>query len=122
MLFPFFGSSRSFSQQADSTILRDLNGFTFTDMPWLIESPANSRNKQTYQRLWPKASDNEYRLFALGFDALNVALRIDQFAEFPYTVFNGKSGDIYLGENNHFICLRHWATYKDNKVLDIAMD
>lgn len=119
---PVYATSRSYSRRADSTILRDLNSMKFTDMPWLIDGNRFANTKSHFDRLWPDLSDNESRLFAIGYDAMELASKLEQFSYLPNTFYQGKSGSIYLDENNQLVSIRKWAEYQDNKVVAIGMD
>ncbi len=49
---------------------QDLEGVSFTDMPWMIdEDPAISELRTSVQQLWPANARRRGRLFAMGFDS-----------------------------------------------------
>lgn len=68
---PIYATSSIYSGVQDTKADQDLNGASFVDMPWVL----NSASIDEYRELsseWPKRMKRYQRLFALGLDAYNL--------------------------------------------------
>jgi outer membrane PBP1 activator LpoA protein len=121
-VIPVFSSSRSHSTKNDYSSSNDLQGLTFTEMPWLLANEQNTELAATSQQLWPKRSDGLSRLFAMGYDSYQLINKIPLMQQSPHVQHWGQTGVLKLDENNVLTRSLLWATYKRNKVTSIVME
>ena len=119
---PIFASSRSHSTQSDYSSNSDLQGLTFTEIPWLLTGEQNAELAILSQQLWPKRSDGLSRLFAMGYDSYQLINKIPLMQQAPYLQHWGQTGVLKLGSNNILTRSLLWGTYQRNKVVSIAME
>ena len=89
-----FASSRSYSVDLNSNSLRDLRNLTFTDMPWILPNHSWQLLAHQTKELWPQRQDTLLRLFAMGYDALNLLPRLRLLKSLPQLVSNSLTGNI----------------------------
>jgi outer membrane PBP1 activator LpoA protein len=89
-----FASSRSYSVDLNSNSLRDLRNLTFTDMPWILPNHSWQVLAHQTKELWPQRQDTLLRLFAMGYDALNLLPRLRLLKSLPQLVSNSLTGNI----------------------------
>jgi len=122
-VIPVYASSRSHSNKKDNSSQRDLQGLTFTEMPWLLESPQqNTTLKQISQQLWAKRSDSLSRIFAMGYDSYNLVDKVTLMQKAPYIRHYGQTGILQLNDNNILTRSLIWGRYQQNQVINIVMD
>lgn len=119
---PVYASSRSHSTQSDYSSNSDLQGLTFTEIPWLLEGVQNTELASLSQQLWPKRSDSLSRLFAMGYDSYQLINKIPLMQQAPYLQHWGQTGVLKLGDNNILTRSLFWGSYKHNKVVSIVME
>lgn len=121
-IIPVFASSRSHSTRSDYSSNSDLQGLTFTEIPWLLTSAQNTELATLSQQLWPKRSDGLSRLFAMGYDSYQLISKIPLMLQAPYLQHWGQTGILKLNKNSIVTRSLLWGTYKKNKVVAIAME
>ncbi|PKG85364.1 penicillin-binding protein activator [Colwellia sp. 75C3] len=121
-VIPVFASSRSHSTQSDYSSNSDLQGLTFTEIPWLLAGEQNAELSALSQQLWPKRSDGLSRLFAMGYDSYQLINKIPLMQQAPYLQHWGQTGVLKLDDNNILTRSLLWGAYKRNKVVSIAME
>jgi len=121
-LIPVYASSRSHSTQSDYSSNSDLQGLTFTEIPWLLANEQNAELAALSQELWPKRSDGLSRLFAMGYDSYQLINKIPLMQQAPYLQHWGQTGVLKLNENSVLTRSLLWGVYKRNKVVSIAME
>ena len=121
-IIPVYASSRSHSTQTDYSSNSDLQGLTFTEIPWLLASEQNSELATMRQELWPKRSDGLSRLFAMGYDSYQLINKIPLMQQAPYLHHWGQTGVLKLNENSILTRSLLWGVYKKNRVISIAME
>lgn len=113
---PVYASSRSHSTGLDSTDLRDLNGLTFTEMPWMLGEQTTRALRQQYQQLFPDQDETLQRLFGMGFDAYNLIGSLRQQQQLPAAVFAGLTGQLRLNKDGSLTRQLSWAMYRNNRL------
>ncbi|MDP5189263.1 penicillin-binding protein activator [Rheinheimera baltica] len=113
---PVYASSRSHSTGLDTTDQRDLNGLTFTEMPWMLGERSSSVLRQQYQQLFPEQDEALQRLFAMGYDAYQLIGSLRQQQQLPATVFSGLTGQLRLNNNGSIVRQLSWASYRNNRL------
>ncbi|MBZ9611380.1 penicillin-binding protein activator [Rheinheimera maricola] len=113
---PIYASSRSHSTSLSSTDLRDLNGLTFTEMPWMLDEQSNMALRQQYQQLFSDQDETLQRLFAMGYDAVKLVGSLRQQQQLPSAVFPGLTGQLSLNQNGSIVRRLSWASYRNNRL------
>ena len=121
-IIPVYASSRSHSTQSDYSSNSDLQGLTFTEIPWLLANEQNTELAALSQQLWPKRSDGLSRLFAMGYDSYQLINKIPLMQQAPYLQYWGQTGVLKLNENSVLTRSLLWGVYNKNKVVSIAME
>lgn len=122
-MIPIYASSRSHSAKIDESDTRDLAGLTFTEMPWLLTSQQqNKALKNLANTLFPERSDSLQRIFAMGFDALTLANKVEKMKTRPYIKHFGQTGVLTLNNDNILTRSLIWGKYQKTSVTEIAMD
>lgn len=116
---PVYASSRSHSTRVDSTDVRDLNGLTFTEMPWLLGEQNSVKLRQQYQQIFGEQDETLQRLFAMGFDAYKLLGSLRQQQQLPAAVFSGLTGQLRLDNDGSLVRQLSWATYRNNRLRPI---
>lgn len=119
---PIYASSRSHSAKMDHGDVQDLNGLTFTEMPWLIPSKQqNTKLFKLIQSLFPNRSDSLQGIFAMGYDSFNLIDKIPYMQQHRYVRHYGQTGILKLNDNNVLTRSLLWGRYQRNRVQEIAM-
>lgn len=120
-IIPVYASSRSFSQRLNKNGLRDLRNLQFIEMPWMLPSREFNYLQNKSKELWPNRSDSHNRLFALGYDAVNLIPRIRYLSELKNQTFAGMTGTLVLNERNESVRTLRWASIEEEQV-SVALD
>ncbi|NQY88487.1 MAG: penicillin-binding protein activator [Colwellia sp.] len=125
-IVPVFASSRShsnFDYYNNNSSTNDLQGLTFTQMPWLLASKQQNKNlAQLSHQLWPKRTDSLSRIFAMGYDSYNLLNKAALMQQAPYIRHFGQTGVLKLNEKNILTRSLIWGRYQNDKVMQIAME
>lgn len=126
-IIPIFASSRSHSNFDYNTknngSNNDLQGLTFTQMPWLLSSKQQNKSlAKLSHKLWPKRTDSLSRIFAMGFDSYNLLNKAPLMQQAPYIRHFGQTGVLKLNNDNILTRSLIWGHYQNDKVMQIAMD
>ncbi len=111
---PVFTTSHVFAGTVDAQTDQDMNGVTFGDMPWILESErADFAMLRELSRLWPEQATRFRRLHALGADAYRLIphlarLRIQRFAR-----YRGATGELRVVEEGEIRRQLHWARFEN---------
>ncbi|QOL25976.1 penicillin-binding protein activator [Thalassotalea sp. LPB0316] len=120
-VIPVYASSRSHSLNHDDSALVDLNGMTFTEMPWLLSSEQqNTPLAKQAHNLWPNRSDSLQRIFAMGYDAIELVNKLEAFKARPYVRHFGQTGVLKLNESNVLTRSLLWGQYSRSQVKQLA--
>lgn len=113
---PIYSTSHVFSGKTDSTQDRDMDGITFSDMPWVFT------NGQGHQPDWKLFTDTWQsnalpfkRLYAMGIDAYRLISQLKNLSSNPQNHVNGETGTLYLDENNRIHRQLLWARFRSGK-------
>ncbi|MGL1957801.1 MAG: penicillin-binding protein activator [Colwellia sp.] len=122
-LIPVYASSRSHSVKNDTGDNRDLQGLTFTEIPWLLHSSQqNKALAKLNHQLWPKRSDSLSSIFAMGYDSYHLINKIPLMQQASYIHHAGQTGTLKLNEDNILTRSLIWGRYQNDKVINIVMD
>lgn len=126
-IIPVFASSRSHSNfdynHNNNGSTNDLQGLTFTQMPWLLTSKQQNKNlAQLSHQLWPKRTDSLSRIYAMGYDSYNLLNKTTLMQQAPYIRHFGQTGVLKLNSSNVLTRSLIWGRYQNDKVTQIVMD
>lgn len=125
-IIPVYASSRShsnFNDKNSASSTNDLQGLTFTQMPWLFNSKQQNKSlAKLSDQLWPKRTDSLSKIFAMGFDSYNLLGKVALMKQAPYIRHFGQTGVLKLNNKNILTRSLIWGQYKNDKVIEIAMD
>ncbi|WP_308160255.1 penicillin-binding protein activator [Arsukibacterium indicum] len=116
---PVYASSRSFSASLDRNEQRDLNGLTFTEMPWMLGEQSSVLLREEYQQLFTDQDEILQRLYAMGHDAYQLIARLKQQQHLPALVFPGLTGQLSLDKNGSVVRRLSWASYRNNRLVAV---
>lgn len=86
----------------------DLNGIMFPDMPWMIApDPQATAARESLTRHWPDEASRRGRLFAMGYDAFQLASRMT--GPGGLQKLNGATGQLYLARDGRIHRRLEWA-------------
>lgn len=114
---PIYASSRSYLIDETRSEKLDLNGLTFTEMPWLL-----SEQNTSIDRLYEQVGKNDTRLkklFAFGVDAQNLIPVLPYLAILPEVSIQALSGQLKVDANNRVKRQLKWAQYRQGQVIVI---
>lgn len=116
---PVYSSSRSHSVALDNADQRDLNGLTFTEIPWMLGEQNSLSLRQQYQQLFPEQDETLQRLFAMGYDAWQLISSLKQQQQFSSLSFSGLTGQLSLHKDGVIQRQLSWAGYRNNRLTAI---
>ncbi len=94
---PIYATSSVYTGYPNPTVDKDLNGVTFCDIPWNIDSrPAETQSRNPVLNLWPAPSQAHPRLYALGVDAYQAIALLPKLEALPNFSVNGATGKLSL--------------------------
>ena len=126
-IIPVFASSRSHSNfdynHNNNGSTNDLQGLTFTQMPWLLASKQQNKDlAQLSHQIWPKRTDSLSRIFAMGYDSYNLLNKVTLMQQAPYIRHFGQTGVLKLNSSNVLTRSLIWGRYQNDMVTQIVMD
>ncbi len=111
---PIYATSHIFDGRLDRAKDRDLDGVTFTDIPWLL-TPQQFPLRAKTRKLWPESADQYARLYALGVDAYRLIPYLDTLRASPYEEFPGATGRLVIDNNNRIRRTLLWARFSGGR-------
>ena len=125
-VIPVFASSRShsdFNDKNTASSISDLQGLTFTQIPWLLNSKQQNKTlSRLSESLWPMRTDSLSRIFAMGYDSYHLLSKLTLMRQAPYIRHFGQTGVLKLSNNNILTRSLIWGQYKNDRVIEVAMD
>ena len=112
---PIYASSRSYLIGETRSEKLDLNGLTFTEMPWLLKE-----SQDAMSRLYQQVGDNNTqlkKLFAFGHDAFRLIPVVKHLALLPEIHIPALTGELSVQAENTVTRALKWAQYKQGKVI-----
>lgn len=116
---PIYASSRSYTVGGDANDLRDLNGLTFTETPWLLGEQHILAVREQYLQLFPEQDESLQRLFAMGFDAYQLVGSLKQQQQLPSLSFPGFTGRLSVLSDGSISRQLSWASYQSNRLVAV---
>lgn len=99
---------------------RDLEGILLTEIPWLLEQQNSLRDE--IGLLWPEANGIMGRFYAMGADAYQLALQLQQLKALPNNKTEGFTGSLQLNAQQHIERTPYWAKIVDGKAVLVLED
>ena len=123
---PTYAFSSIYSGVSIPSLDLDLNGIYFCDLPWVIGSDQLLSNElhDLYQKIalaWGGNFNNHLRLYALGVDAYQLAVKFPSFLKRADSGMPAATGKLYLDGFNHVYRELPWATIKNGKPVIIEI-
>ena len=106
---PLYTTSRSRPNGDIRRSTPEYNGVTMSEAPWLMQ---NTPDNRTVDKLWPTWNNGQQRLYAMGFDALELVGKLAQMRAFPGFHFIGDSGLLSVDENGVIDRQLQWGEYR----------
>lgn len=114
---PVYASSRSHQKSAEFTDRRDLQGLTFTEMPWMLSAGQQQEFRQQFEQLFPQQDETLQRLFAMGYDSYHLIFRLKQQQQFPALRYQGLTGNLALSTGGQVQRQLTWGKYSKDGLL-----
>lgn len=111
---PTYATSHVYSGLNDSISDRDLNGITFTEIPWLLQKDTMKSDVEQIPQVekLDEPARHYPRLFAFGYDSLQLAARLQQLVQTPGTQHNGLTGNLTIDNRNNIHRILGWARFR----------
>lgn len=108
---PVYATSAIYEQNPDRN--GDLNGVSFTDIPWLIDdAPEIVAMREEVTRLFPGNMRSWPRLYALGFDAYRLVPALFSGKLLEEQTINGLTGELSLNRDGQVRRKLKWARFE----------
>lgn len=120
-ILPVFATSRSFSKDLGDNSLRDLRNLVFVDMPWMLPG-SDIEIRQRVKQLWPNRSDNESRLFAMGYDAYMLIPELTIMRHLSGRQVQGLTGALHMNKQQQLVRQLPFGKIEQDQVVSLARD
>lgn len=117
---PIYATSSLNPSSQDSGIQQDLEGVFLTEIPWLLNT--NNPLRQQIIGRWPEADMFMGRFYAMGADAYQLALQLQQLKALPNNKTEGFTGSLQLNQQQQIERTLYWAKIKQGKAVPVLED
>ncbi|WNC68083.1 penicillin-binding protein activator [Thalassotalea nanhaiensis] len=119
---PMYASSRSYNVDTDRNTRRDLNGLTFTEIPWLLPSKqVNPLMSADAKKIWPNRNSQLERIYAMGIDALQLVDKVKAMQLVPMLRHKGETGTLQMDANRIISRTLSWGKYRTSRIQNVNM-
>jgi outer membrane PBP1 activator LpoA protein len=102
---PVYATSRVYGGSPNASLDADMNGITFCDMPWVLDSGSNWKHlQQGINEYWGANATRNARLYALGIDAWRIVPYLGELGGSMFGAYHGVTGNLTL--DNHGVVNR----------------
>ncbi|MGI2038800.1 penicillin-binding protein activator [Shewanella frigidimarina] len=108
-----YTTSRSRLENESAQSAQELNNLIISDVPWLMQSNSET---QLVSELWSGWNNSQKRLYAMGYDALELVNRLAQMRAFPGYQFIGRSGALSVKPNGVIDRQLSWGKYNQGQL------
>jgi outer membrane PBP1 activator LpoA protein len=108
---PVYSTSMIYEGSPDPSRDRDLNGVTFTDTPWVLDS--ENAFRKTAQTAMPEIRGQLGRLFAMGADAWTLSNRLSLLRYMDDAFINGQTGLLSMADDGRIQRRQLWAQFEN---------
>jgi outer membrane PBP1 activator LpoA protein len=115
---PVFVGSSGNTYRINDSGLSHLNQLTVSEIPWFLNTK-KTLSPTFVNSLWPKMTQSQLRLFAMGHDAYGLIGQLAQMSLFPEYSLDGFSGKLSVGENGKVERDLSWAQYQRGRLKKI---
>lgn len=112
---PIYASSRSYVVGETRNQKLDLNGLTFTEMPWIVDSK-NTQLNRLYEQIGDKNTQSK-KLFAFGYDSFNLIPILGHLAILPEVAVESLTGTLQIDKTGRIKRNLEWAQYQQGNVV-----
>jgi outer membrane PBP1 activator LpoA protein len=120
---PVYATSHLFSGQVDKKADRDLNGITYSEIPWLITSANPEADlKAMLERVDTEAVSKYPRLVALGIDSYKLIPYLPRLSSRSYERYEGVTGNLSVDENRILHRQLKWATFSKGQPKPVSTE
>ncbi|MGM0563783.1 MAG: penicillin-binding protein activator [Pseudomonadota bacterium] len=118
---PVLAASQAYDGSGSASINRDVEGLTFTVMPWVLKADETPLNRQL-RELWPNQMARFGSLYALGADAFDLIPHLGPMAgDYQYHT-GGYTGHLSADADRRIHRELMWAEYRDGEVVPVEND
>lgn len=112
---PTYATSSIYSGITNATQDGDLDNIRFADMPWVLGGLPNNLTllQQNVADLWKTSYTRNPKLYALGADAFELSLHLNQINQNPIQGLPGATGTLYLRDNQKIYRELPWAKMRE---------
>lgn len=111
---PIYTTSHSYSGIPDPKSDLDLEGIVFPDIPWILADEGEQPlSRSMLQDTLAKNDPGYGRLFAMGIDSYRLMPHLARLQSSSRETLDGKTGILYLDQNNHIHRQLVWAKMKN---------
>jgi len=94
---PVYATSRVYGGSPNASLDADMNGITFCDMPWVLDSGSNWKHlQQAVNEYWGENATRNARLYALGVDAWRIVPYLGELGGSMFGAYHGVTGNLSL--------------------------
>jgi len=120
---PVYATSHLFSGQIDKKADRDLNGITYSEIPWLITNANPEADlKAMLERVDTEAVSKYPRLVALGIDSYKLIPYLPRLSSRSYERYEGVTGNLSVDENRILHRQLKWATFSKGQPKPVSTE
>lgn len=112
---PIYASSRSYVVGESRNQKLDLNGLTFTEMPWIVNGKNTQLNK-VYEQIGDKNTQSK-KLFAFGYDSFKLIPILNHLAILPEVAVESLTGTLKIDKTGRIKRNLEWAQYRQGNVV-----
>lgn len=109
---PVFATSSVYHGKENPKKDRDINGIVFCDMPGIIDPNQSQVLAELLNKYGHTQGDQYARLFAMGVDAYQLTLTINELKRDPRSRVQGATGLLSISSNNEIKRQLSWAQFK----------
>ena len=110
----YYLGSKSNNSGLKADVALALNGMQLGDMPWMLNRMPEQLTKATVAL--PQASGDQLRLYAMGFDAANLANRLSELRQTPDMTVNGLTGTLHITTDGVVLHDLVWTRYTNGQL------
>ncbi len=94
---PVYATSRVYGGNPNASMDADMNGITFCDMPWVLDSDSSWKHlQQGINDYWGENASRNARLYALGIDAWRIVPYLGELGGSMFGAYHGVTGNLTL--------------------------
>lgn len=104
---PVYSTSTVYAGTPDRMNDKDLDGIILCDMPWVFQ------HDKMVSRQWSELLNSYNRLYAMGFDSMQLVYRLNYLLMFPALGLSESSGILYMAGGQRIARILSWGQFRD---------